>query len=94
MGVPPTRSVELTLQAERKIAQVPGWEPFFRKAIAAIAVDPEPDGVSQLVAPIETGYSGCILADRYPWRIFYQLAAPHRLIIVAIEIHPARRIHM
>ena len=73
------------------MAQAPGWEQFFEEAIDALALDPEPDGHSKFVAPVETGYSGCILNDVYPWRIVFQLAPPHRLVVVAIEIHPFRQ---
>ena len=93
MGGDPTRSVELALQAERKIKQVsPEWAPFFRKAIDALAFDPEPDGVTKFVATVDSGHSGCILNDLYPWRIVYQVANPDRLVVVAIEIHPFRQL--
>jgi mRNA-degrading endonuclease RelE of RelBE toxin-antitoxin system len=90
-GDPNTRSIELTLQAERRIEEASErWAPFFRKAIDALAFDPEPDGVTKLVAPVDSGYSGCILYEVYPWRIVYQLANPDRLIVVAVQVHPKR----
>ncbi len=63
---------------------------FLRKAIDALAVDPEPDGVTKTVAPVSLGYPGSLLNEVYPWRIVYQLVGPDRLIIVAIQIHPSR----
>lgn len=44
--------------------------------------------MSKFVAPANSGYSGCLLFEVYPWRIFYQLANPNRVIVVAITPHP------
>lgn len=64
------------------------WAPFLRRAIDALAADPEPDGFSKLVAPADSGYSGCLMYEVFPWRVYYQLAQPARVIIVAVHPHP------
>jgi hypothetical protein len=66
------------------------WGPFLRRAIDSLAADAEPDGLSRLVAPANSGYSGCLMFEVYPWRVFYQLANPDRIIIVAVVAHPTR----
>ncbi len=90
-GDPVTYSVELTLQAERKLINHPTWAPFLRKAIDRLALDPEPDGITKFVGPPTLGVSGLLLNDVFPWRIVYQLVGPARVIIVSIEIHPTQQ---
>src|SRR5215510_9076219 len=68
-GGPVTYSVELTLQAERKLDNHPTWAQFLRKAIDKLALDPEPDGLTKLVGPESLGVSGLLLNDVFPWRI-------------------------
>lgn len=58
VGDPPTtREVELTLSAEKVATRPNKWREFLRKAIDALADDPEPDGFSKFVAPANSGYS-------------------------------------
>ena len=38
----------------------------------------------------ETGYPGCLLREVYPFRIYYQIVNPNRVIVIAIVPHPTR----
>lgn len=81
--------VEITLQAETVLNRPGRWGRALKSAITEIAYSPEPDGVSKFVAPVSTGYSGCLLCELYPWRIFYQIVGG-KVVIVAIAPHPTR----
>lgn len=63
---------------------------FLAGAIDSLARDPQPDGVSRFVAPADSGYSGNLLFEVFPWRIVYQMPGLARVVIVAIQIHPNR----
>ncbi len=66
------------------------WRAFLAQAIDELAEDPEPDGYRTFVAPANSGYSGCLLFEVYPWRIFYQLVNPNRVVVIAVVPHPLR----
>ena len=40
--------------------------------------------------PANSGYSGCLQYEVYPWRIYYQLVNPARVILIAIVPHPTQ----
>lgn len=87
-GCPPTHAVEVTLTAERVLLRPGRWAAFLKLAIDALADDPAPDGFSKLVAPAATGYSGCLMYEVFPWRVYYHLTQPARVVIVAVVPHP------
>lgn len=66
------------------------WAPFLQKAVDALQDDPEPDGYTKFIAAANSGYSGCLLMEAYPWRLYYQLVNPNRVILIAIVPHPQR----
>lgn len=78
----------MTLSAEKALERPGRWRAFLRQAVDTLIDDPEPDGLTKFVAPANSGYSGCLLYEVFPWRIFYQLASPNRVIIVAVTPHP------
>lgn len=85
-------SVELTDQAKKRILQAPSWADFFRRAIATVAGNPEPDGLIRRPAPDGLPmYKDAILYDVYPWRIVYTWdEATNRVTVTAVEIHPTQ----
>jgi hypothetical protein len=87
-GAQATFDVEVTLQAERKLSQVPGWRDFLIAAIGKLASDPAPDGVTKKLAEAGSRYEHCILAAAFPWLLVYQLVGKDRMVVIAIEIHP------
>ncbi len=89
-GDPPTHALEITLSAEKVLLRRNRWWTFLRKAIDNLQEDPEPDGFSRFVAPANSGYSGCLQYEVYPWRIYYQLVNPARVIVIAIVPHPTQ----
>jgi len=87
---PAPYAVELTVQAERALANYAKWFTFLRRAIDSLAEDPEPDGLTRFVAPANSGYSGCVIYEVGPFWIVYQLVGPNRVIVISITPQPWR----